>query len=311
MLKAQVCNWSITVPTKDTTPEEKKAEKLGIMAFCKKNCNKWGFSLEKGEGGLIHWQIMFALWKKTLGTTVRDIWLAESKCQGHICPISTGNGRKFSYVCKPGAIDGPWTSETEEEEEIELPLDVSEIKELRLFQAQLAEWATAPGYEERKIRVLVDEIGGIGKSKLRRWLQFHCRKEVCVIPPVTDPKDVARMVLSLRKSTTKTYVIDIPRGWVNKKKLRDLYTALEALKDGGAWDDRYKGRQVMFTPPRILVLTNSKPELQWMSRDRWDFYEVVQNELKNMTKAYLSPAGGNEEIKEASVAPGGNNEIKN
>jgi len=245
---------------------------------------------------------MFALWKKTLGSTVRENWMSETHTMpSGISPISSGNGRKFNYVCKAGAIDGPWTSEDDQEEDSVIPDDLKVMGELFLFQAQIVEWATKEGYEERKVRVIVDEEGGQGKTKMKRFLQFHHRKTICIIPPMQDPKDIARLVFSLRKPTTSCYVIDIPRACTDPKALRKLYSAIESLKDGGCWDDRFKGRQIMFTPPRILVLTNRMPDLSWMSKDRWVIFNIVDKGLLDVTEKYIKktdePSRREEEIK--------------
>jgi len=299
MLKAQVCNWSMTVHTNKSTLEEKGKEKQAIKEYLRRYCCKWGFSLEKGEtNGTIHWQIMFALWKKTSGSTVRKNWMDETKTiPSGMSPISTGNGRKFTYVCKAGAIDGPWTSEEEASDEAVMPEDIRDMKELYCWQAQVVEWIDHPRWEERKIRVMVDTGGKQGKTKLRRWLQWHRKDTVCYIPPVPCPKDLARMVMSLRKKTLTTYVIDIPRGWDDPKHLRQLFSSIESLKDGGAWDDRYKGRTEMFTPPKILILTNKMPKIHWMSLDRWVFWEIKDKVLYDATADHVpqepqSPPGG-------------------
>jgi len=65
-------------------------------------------------------------------------------------------------------------------------------------------------------------------------------------------------------------VIDIPRTW---KWSKDLYCAIETIKDGLIVDPRYSARPINIRGVKVLVLSNDRPSLDKLSVDRW----VVEN----------------------------------
>lgn len=281
MARQQLRSWAVTAPCTHMDETEALAYQPKILRWLKANCTKFGFSLERGdEKDGLHFQVMFQLFKKTDMHVWRKKWL-DSGClmPGHIAPMATTNQERFAYAIKDGSVAGPWTIDSDEEEEV--PDDIKEVKKLRPWQAELAAWMLAQGYESRLVWVLIDLAGGLGKSTLSRVLALKYKKEVLYLPPMSDMKDMNRMVMSLRKPTTKVIIIDVPMGMTDEKQLKKLYTAIETIKDGRAYDDRYKGAQKFFTPPKVLVMTNTMPTLSWMAADRWVLCSVDEkNQLK-------------------------------
>ncbi len=70
----------------------------------------------------------------------------------------------------------------------------------------------------------------------------------------------------------------MPRA-IDKEKLNSLYSAIETIKDGYAYDDRYSFKEKVFDCPCIWVFTNVIPESHFFTDDRWKFYTVIGNEL--------------------------------
>lgn len=70
------------------------------------------------------------------------------------------------------------------------------------------------------------------------------------------------------------YVVDIPRA-MDLNALKTLWIALEELKNGFAYDKRYRYREVQFTCPQIFVFTNTLPPQHVYTRDRWQQIEVL------------------------------------
>ena len=81
-----------------------------------------------------------------------------------------------------------------------------------------------------------------------------------------------------RTITARCYLIDMPRA-MNKERLYGLFSAVESIKDGFAYDDRYHYKEKLFDCPNIWMFTNVEPDMGMLSRDRWRFYEVKDNEL--------------------------------
>lgn len=121
---------------------------------------------------------------------------------------------------------------------------------------------------DRGILVWYDKVGGIGKSYLTRWL--HERRIAYYVPPtVKDPKSIIQYVCA-GYNHEKYIVIDIPR---SAKWDESLYCAIETIKDGLIYDTRYTARVRDIWGAGILVLTNTIPQLDALSIDRWDIRE--------------------------------------
>jgi hypothetical protein len=70
----------------------------------------------------------------------------------------------------------------------------------------------------------------------------------------------------------------MPRG-MKKDKLGDFYSGIEVIKNGVAYDKRYTAKKIRFNRPRIFVFTNTLPELNLMSKDRWVIWTIINNDL--------------------------------
>ena len=81
--------------------------------------------------------------------------------------------------------------------------------------------------------------------------------------------------------TASAYLIDMPRA-LKKDKLFGFYSALETLKDGYAYDDRYRFVEKVFDCPNIWVFSNCMPDPDMLSIDRWRIYSVVNNSLSQI-----------------------------
>lgn len=240
---------------------------------------KWSFQREQAAGGNPHYQGRVSLHKKKRLAELRALLRDTNLTTAHWSPSSTNSGASFSYVTKLDTrIAGPWHDTDEVPEVFVMPDDIAEIEKLRPWQQRIVTWATHHKWERRKIVTVVDLVGGVGKTTLKRWLQCHHREHVQILPPLSDAKDMAQFIMSTRRDTTRCYVIDIPRACTDAKVLARLYGALETIKDGSCYDTRYKGREMVFTPPRVLVFTNTTPELKWMSKDRWVTLNIDETE---------------------------------
>lgn len=229
---------------------------------------KYVFQKEQTDNGYIHFQGRMSLIKKRrLGALIK--LLEPTVMHGcHLSPTSKEGSTSFTYVMKLDTrIEGPWDERTDVITYI--PRQVQEIQ-LRSWQASVV--MTHDIWDTRSINVLIDETGNIGKSTLVTYMR--CHKLARKVPPVCCYKDVMRMVCDMPIS--KCYLFDMPRGVEHSSQ---LYTAIEEIKSGYAWDDRYRFREVFFDCPTIWLFTNKKPDAKLMSADRWKFWEVKENEL--------------------------------
>jgi len=85
-----------------------------------------------------------------------------------------------------------------------------------------------------------------------------------------------RMILDT--PTSSLYIFDLPRA-IKKDKLCQFFAAIEEIKGGYAFDDRYSFREKYFDCPNIWVFMNTEPDRDAFSRDRWVFWQIVDNNL--------------------------------
>lgn len=241
-----------------------KAEDYSVDDVCellKELCKKWTFQKEQGESGFIHYQGRMSLKVKSRLSTLKNKVFPEM----HLSPTCNQNLGNDFYVTKADTrIEGPW-SDTNVPAFI--PKDVAEIKELKPWQAQIE--ATVNSDVRRDIYVLYEPRGNVGKTLLCRYLALM--RGASALPPLNDFKDLMRIVMC--KPTSNCYLVDMPRA-KDKLKMREFWSGIETLKSGYAYDDRYEFREKYINPPVIWLFTNSIPEDEMLSKDRWKIFEI-------------------------------------
>jgi hypothetical protein len=53
-----------------------------------------------------------------------------------------------------------------------------------------------------------------------------------------------------------------------------FYSAVETIKDGYAYDDRYSFKEKVFDCPNIWIFCNVLPDLNLLSMDRWKIWDI-------------------------------------
>lgn len=257
---AACCVWDFTLRRESAT--QKLIEER--LEGCAK---KWAFQLERGETGYEHWQGRFSLKvKQRLHGAKRELGFDDA----HLSPTSNENHGNFFYVMKEETrLEGPWS---DEEPAKFIPWDVQLMEALHPWQAEVVDWAKQR--ELRKIHVILNPAGGAGKTSLCRYMLVHGLGRV--LPFCNDYRDLLRMVCDMPEAPV--YLIDMPRA-VTKDKLYQLWGAVETIKGGYAYDDRYKFRERIMDPPQVVVFSNEEPDKSLLSSDRWDIRRIVNNRL--------------------------------
>jgi hypothetical protein len=231
-----------------------------LAGIAKKYC----FQLEEGDSGYLHWQGRLSLIKKRHPESAHKVF-PEGTAPNYLEPtISSEHEKTAFYVMKVDTRkDGPFM---DTDEEIYIPRQVREMGDLRPFQKTISgntEWDT------RTINLVYNEKGNLGKTRLVQYMRAY--KLGRALPPVNDTKDLLRIVYDL--PTSRIYLFDMPRS-LNKEKLFQFYAAVETIKDGYAYDDRYTFKEKSFDSPNIWIFTNSLPDLNMLSRDRWKIWTI-------------------------------------
>lgn len=250
------------------------------------NCKNWVFQIEEcPTTKRLHFQ-----GRVSLKTKMRCDTLAGKArlcdINAHWSPTSTNavTNAEFDYVMKEDTrVEGPWKDrETEIKHEIPDKLDTvikMEREGLKPWQQTIVDMCNI--YDDRTIDIIFDRKGGIGKSSLLKYLDDKDRKLAYQVPTIANIKDLMQAVMSIikGKGLRKSFVVDFPRG-VSHKAQNALWCGLEDLKNGFVYDTRYKYDYIRFNEPRVFVFTNTLPPVYLMSKDRWKYWYVCNDELK-------------------------------
>lgn len=266
--------WDVTLAA-DAVSRNELVKSLKVLA------KKWVFQLEKGEqNGYEHWQMRLSLHKKKRLPELLKLLKASGEFWDpnvtgksmHVSVTAECNKNDFTYQTKLDTrLDGPWSSMDPEP-----PYIPRQVRNIQLWPWQAQVQQTFDVWDTRTINVIVCPDGNIGKSTFVTYCRAHGLARP--LPPVNDHKDMMRMVCDM--PTAKVYLIDIPRAF-NQEKMRAMWSAIESIKDGYAYDDRYSFKEKVFDCPVIWVFMNQTPDTLTLSSDRWRFYSVKGNMLCN------------------------------
>lgn len=237
---------------------------------------KWVFQEEIADGGYKHYQGRLSLIKKRRACE-RHIVLKLFKVPPHYFqPTVTASGEVLRgddiYMMKEDTrVAGPWT---DKDEVVVDTIQLKHFKKQILYHYQNKLITMATEYNDRAIDLVYDPHGCIGKSIFSEYLESLGVAEE--IPPFRMMDDIFQWVAS--RPIKKCYIVDMPRG-MKKDKLGDFYSGIEVIKNGVAFDKRYKAHKIRFDRPRIFLFTNTLPEFSLMSKDRWNVWEVDENKF--------------------------------
>lgn len=243
-----------------------------IISLLKGIAKKYVFQLEKGDSGYLHYQGRLSLIKKRRKNEALKLFVTpplffEPTCNPEYC-----KGTAFYQMKTDTRVEGPFQ---DTDEVIYIPRQIREISCLRPFQQRIVDMAGV--WDTRTINLVFCPEGNKGKSILVGYCRAY--KIARALPPVNDSRDLMRMVCDL--PTSRCYLFDMPRAQ-NKDRLYQFYSAVETIKDGYAWDDRYSFKEKIFDSPNIYIFTNTLPNLNMLSLDRWKIWSIDENyELVN------------------------------
>ena len=255
--------YDFTLKAEDITKDD-------IISWLEKNAKTWCFQLEKGETtGYVHFQGRVSLRKKVRLTGQIKVQPWENHCSWSVTS-NTNSGNCFYVLKDDTRIEGPWT---EKDVQVYIPRQIREIRALYPWQQSIVDMADV--WDTRTINMIYDPLGNIGKSVLVGYMRCHglARK----LPPLNDYKDVMRIICDM--PTSRCYLFDMPRA-MKKDKLGQLYTAIEEVKSGYAFDDRYSFKEKFFDCPNIWIFANTLPDFAMLSKDRWKIWEVKEQRLQ-------------------------------
>lgn len=257
---ANCCTWDCTISAENDTHAE-------LIKLWKCHCKKWTFQKEAGENGYEHFQCRVSFKSKQRLSACKKV-----HAKAHWSPTSTENRSNNFYVTKEDTrTEGPWANEQIVDENY-IPRQVREMTTLRKWQQTIIDMSQV--WDTRIVNVVIDKEGGQGKTSLMTYMMVHGLAKK--IPFVNCHKDLMRMAYCI--GISRCYVLDMPRA-IDKTRLGGLYAAIEELKSGWCYDDRYTFKQRVMDCPNIWLFTNKDPDLQLLSKDRWRLWKIENEEL--------------------------------
>lgn len=238
-----------------------KIEQIETLEHTLKNESDWYvFQEETGENGTPHLQGTICFKKRLRLTELKCFdnnihWektKAINKAKEYCTKTETRTGKIYTYN-----IDIP--------EEIEIP-------ELYGWQLTLLE-VIKQKPTKRIIYWLYEDIGGYGKSEFTKY---------CVIKHdaiILNGKSTDMAHALSKHKNKKLIIIDVPRSvqdYIN-------YGMIEQIKNELVFSGKYDSTQLVFNVPHVIVFSNTTPDLNMMSLDRWRIINLrVDNNIDKL-----------------------------
>jgi len=258
--------WDFTLKRESATHEQLKQCITGLA-------KRGGFQAEIGdETEYKHWNGRFSLREKHRKTALIKAWPFKD-VHFSITNNACCSGERFwEYITKDHTYDpegGRWTSR-----QVEMPWHLKCLTEnLKPWQQTI--WEMSRKQDKDHIDVLIDPDGYNGKSHFALWCQVT-DSDVFDMPPVQTMKDMMQIAYCV--DTKKTYFIDLPRA-LEKGKQWDFWMGVECLKRGKIYDVRHTYKEKIIGAPNIWIFTNEQPEIHYITRRRWRFWGITNDEL--------------------------------
>lgn len=263
--KNAIFGFDMTLFCEDFNDEEFLKDSLEeIEEYCKKYCKKYVFQAETCPStGKVHIQMRISLKVKARKPPFIEY---DGKCSPTSKDISNVN---FFDYCSKDETSIPDTRKASNDEVLYIPRQIRDIKELYPWQQSIIDNLAI--FDTRSINWLYCPSGNIGKSTLTGYCRAY--KIAKTIPMINDYKDLMGCVIDMKSSS---YLFDFPRA-MKKDKINQIYSAIESIKDGYAFDTRYKYRELTFDCPNIWIFSNTLPDYSLLSSDRWKTWIVNED----------------------------------
>lgn len=280
-----------------------------LIAFLKAKASGYTFQQERGEGGYLHLQVRMKLYSKQRVTTVNAeyekvgvVTKADgTKLSVRFSPTSAGvhADGNFNYVMKSDTrIRGPWTSKS-----CSLPWQIRPLVANGLYPWQEEVENSHSWPNPRDINVLIDPPGHMGKSCYTTWAMWA--RTAVALPAFRTAADLTQAAYALLKGKERTkLLLDLPRALTDihladldritkggkakgppnfllEKKmqnLREIFMAIEQIKNGVLSDPRHHFRQSIIPSPTIWVFCNHHLPPNVLSLDRWKVFHPMDGD---------------------------------
>lgn len=235
----------------------------GLGDLLKKKCTIVFYNKEIGESGTPHLQGYLKFKKKERPSEIfKDYQIWWQKAKGnieenwHYCSKSVKQEEviTFIYGYKP-------------KKELKI------IKDLRPWQEKL-ESILLEDPDDRGIIWVYEETGNVGKSAFSKYMVV---KHEALYITEGKKSDIINIVYNyVLNQDLDIMILDVPRDNGNNIS----YKSLEEVKNGLICNTKYETGNKVINSPNIIVFSNSPPQINKMSMDRWQIYKIKNNKLK-------------------------------
>ena len=152
---------------------------------------------------------------------------------------------------------------------------------LRNWQKDLLHHLDEP--HERKIIWVYGVEGNEGKTFFQKYVSsLYGNKRVNYMDMVSKSKDIFHVLSKLTLTCKDIFLFNISR---NLKTSDVAYDALEGVKDGLVLSSKYNSKIIKFkTPNVVMIFSNLPPIVDTLSIDRWEIFQIKNNELLASTQ---------------------------
>lgn len=251
--KNQLYRWFFTLKE---SPVEKHISPSQLSQDLRSFCKEFYFQLEEGKDGYRHYQGCFSLNTKEFFNTVKNYFPNYI----HLEAVTNWHASKLYVMKNESRLAGPWTHETV------FIKDPLEGKTLYPWQQEITDLLKIEP-NDREIIWLWDEKGNIGKTTFVKHMCInHPSKVIMVSGKASDIK------YALSRDECNPRIVFFH--YVRSQEGFVSYQAIEEIKDGLWFNQKYESKMVIKNPIHIIVLANFPPDEHALSQDRWNIKHI-------------------------------------
>ena len=155
---------------------------------------------------------------------------------------------------------------------------------LRCWQESLLQYLKP---SNREVIWVIGRRGNEGKSWFQEFLEskFGWHRVICSMDIKMKKGNICQALRKRSLMSTNMFLFDVGKG----STFEDVnYNVLEKIKNGRIVADKYNTAELKFQTPNILVVfSNEKPNTKKLSNDRWKIFQIIDEDLEDVTKRYV------------------------
>lgn len=125
--------------------------------------------------------------------------------------------------------------------------------------------------DRRSIHWFYDKVGCKGKTSLAIHLCLKYPNQVLYVTgKASDVKYGVSQFVANKENNLKMVIFDFARS----QEQFVSYQAIEEVKNGIFFNNKYESGMVVFNPPHVIVFSNFEPDKSELSADRWKIHNI-------------------------------------